>query len=169
MIPRPSHDPLDQLVAVLVEPLFLVLHHLLPLVVVAQPDPQRRQRGEVTRSLGGRTDGRTDKRGGCVDLLRKRRRAGKSRTLHWVGCFFGPPHHRQHHHHQQEPSLTCALTHKYTTRAHARTADSIVSLSGPSLLSRRLQDPLSLRPDQLLLQILKTTPMQFTTSGRGQG
>ena len=169
MIPRPSHDPLDQLVAVLVEPLFLVLHHLLPLVVVAQPDPQRRQRGEVTRSLGGRTDGRTDGQERWVRRFTKEKTAGGEVTdiaLAWM--FFRPA---------PSPSASSSstrtifdlCTHSQIHNTHARTADSIVSLSGPSLLSRRLQDPLSLRPDQLLLQILKTTPMQFTTSGRGQG
>ena len=67
--------------------------------------------------------------------------------------------HCLHHHYQQQQPSTCALTHKYAQQARADLTDSIVSLSGPSLLSRRLQNPLPLRPDQLLLQILKTTPI----------
>lgn len=62
-------------------------------------------------------------------------------------CMFHPPNHCHHSH-----------THKNTHRAGS---DSIVSLGGPSLLSRRLQNPLPLRPDQLLLQILKTTTKQL--------
>ena len=47
------------------------------------------------------------------------------------------------------------------TNGTDRGTDSIVSLGGSSLLPRRLQDPLPLRPDQLFLQVLKAKAISY--------